>query len=277
VTKSFSVKSAPPHLERNNRAGSGQVALWDEASAFMKVLRTDWSEMAALKWLPLGMGAVGTLLLWRLNGMLLLTLMCAGATGGVIYALLQDRKHPFREKLLKWVQKGQTPLGISVGVGVLTLVLSYSAIAVWQDLDSPWLALMLLTQEVGLLLVLGLVLWSVVFRPQQNPSVSFDRCVAGLLHRDGLRRLMAVRQLADLKRQGQLTQQQQSMTVEYLHLLSRRESDLIVVQGIQETLQLLDSYPQLGERSSASDRVLHQPLSTQMREKAITDALVESV
>jgi hypothetical protein len=117
---------------------------------------------------------------------------------------------------------------------------------------------MLLTQEVGLMMVLGLVLWSVVSRPKAEPSLNFDRCVAGLLHRDELRRLMAVRQLAQMQDKNALSQQQQSMAVEYLQLLAERETSPIIGRAIQESLSSLAPYPQLSDRSSASDRVLMQ-------------------
>jgi hypothetical protein len=258
VAKSFSVKSASPHSGKPSRAVLNQVNPWDEAVVLLKTLQTDWSNLAAIKWLPLGMSTIGILLLWRLNGLLLLTLLCGAAMGSLTYGMVKERQYPRWRSILAGLQKGKTPLGMSVGVGVLTLTLSYSAIAVWQDLQSPWLALMLLTQEVGLMMVLGLVLWSVVSRPKAEPSLNFDRCVAGLLHRDELRRLMAVRQLAQMQDKNALSQQQQSMAVEYLQLLAERETSPIIGRAIQESLSSLAPYPQLSDRSSASDRVLMQ-------------------
>lgn len=258
MAKSFSVKSASPHSGKSDRSVPGQVNLWDEVFVLLKTLQADWSNLATLKWLPLGMSAAGLLLLWRLNGLLLLTLFCGAVMGRLTYGLVKERQYPGWQSILAWLQKGKTPLGISIGVGVLTLVLAYSAIAVWQDLQSPWLALMLLTQEVGLMMVLGLVLWSVVSRSKAEPSLNFDRCVAGILHRDELRRLMAVRQLAQMQERNLLNQPQQSMAVEYLQLLFQRETSTVVSHAIQESLSILASYPQLGDRSSVSDRVLMQ-------------------
>lgn len=257
MAKSFSVKSIFSHSGKLHRSGLGRVNVWDEVSVVLKTLQTDGSILAANKWLPLGMSAAGILLLWRLNGVLLLTLLCGAAMGSFTYGLVKERQSPRWRSLLALMQKGKTPLGISVGVGILSLVLSYGAIAVWQDLQSPWLAMMLLTQEVGLLMVLGLVLWSVISKPKTvEPSLNFDRCVAGLLHRDELRRLMAVRQLAQMQESHTLSQPQQSMAVEYLQMLAAREGSAVVNRAVQDSLSVLTPYPQLSDRSSVSDRVL---------------------
>jgi hypothetical protein len=166
---------------------------------------------------------------------------------------------------------------LSVGAGFGMLLLSYSALAVWRDLGSPWLAILLFTQEFGIFGALGLAVWLMLTR-QNKPIHSFERCVAGLLHRDELRRLMAVRQLATLMTEGQLSAKERSHALDYLHLLAQKESSPVVGKAIQEGL----GYPappqrmMLGDRSSVSDRVIDCAIPTSvkvsMRRKAMADA-----
>jgi hypothetical protein len=82
-----------------------------------------------------------------------------------------------------------------------------------------------------------------------------------------LRRLVAVRQLAALATRKELNAGEQAIAAEYLLLLSRKENDPVVSGAIQESLSvLLPERPQLGDRSSVTDRVMQ--LSVRRREMA---------
>jgi hypothetical protein len=110
---------------------------------------------------------------------------------------------------------------------------------------------------------------------QNNPVHSFERCVAGMLHRDELRRLMAVRQLMDLAVRDELSSKERSHAVDYLQLLARKETEPLVNQAIQESLAILapksSLQPQLSAQSSISVRRLQQPARSSVRQKTMAD------
>ncbi|MGB8699291.1 MAG: hypothetical protein WCD18_07745 [Thermosynechococcaceae cyanobacterium] len=253
----------------------GRSSFWAEAAAELGHLSVRCHPFNVGKvWVPVAVG-LGAIALWRWNSALLLALLMGGGSSWVLYRGWARPKQGSQDRLQRWLQNPNTPLVLSVGGGLAMLVFSYSALAVWQDWRSPWLALMLLSQEVGILLVLGLALGLILKRSTVAPTHSFDRCVAGLLHRDALRRLIAVRQLSKLTVQGILSAQEQSQAAEYLHLLRRKEKDPMVRKAIQESLTVLapSQCPQLGDRSSASDRLLQTPVRTSLRQP-VPDARV---
>lgn len=220
--------------------------------------------------IPLGVALLGAIALWHWNGALLLAILIGGCSTALFYGATQRRSW---YSLEQWLQSPHAPLYLSVGTGLGMLALSYGALAVWQDLDSPWLAAMLLIQEVGIFAALGLASWLMLSR-HRRPLHTFERCVAGLLHRDELRRLMAVRQLATLVTQDQLSLKERSHASDYLHLLSRKENSPLVLNAIQDSLILLipPQRKQLGDRSSATDRVIAASAQVSLRRKAMADA-----
>jgi hypothetical protein len=219
--------------------------------------------------------SVATITLWRWNGALTLALFLSGGGSFFLHRVLKHKKQISWRTVQQWLHTPQAPLALSLGSGIALLAVSYSALAVWQDLHSPWLALTLFTQEMGIALVLGLAVWLMLSR-QNTPVHSFDRCVAGMLHRDELRRLMAVRQLTDLAIQDELSPRERSHALDYLQLLARKETELLVNQAIQEGLAILapasSPQPQLSAESSLSARRLQQSAKSSIRQKTMADA-----
>jgi hypothetical protein len=219
--------------------------------------------------------SITTLTLWRWNGVLTLALLLSGGGSFVLHRVLRQKKQIPWHTVRQWVNSPQAPLTLSVGAGVALLVVSYSALAIGQDLHSPWLALLLLTQEMGIALVVGLAFWLMLSR-QSNPAQPFERCVAGMLHRDELRRLMAVRQLTDLAVRDELSPKERSHALDYLQLLARKETEPLVNQAIQEGLAILapknSPQPQLSAQSAISARRLQQPSRSSVRQKTMADA-----
>lgn len=212
----------------------------------------------SVKALPVLGALLGTIAFWQWNAALMVALLMGTGSSFALFQILQQKRQPW-QTLQQWLSHPQAPLALSVGSGLALLITTYGALAVWQDFQSPGLAMLLLTQEFGIFLVLGLAVWVLLSRQTSasTPSYSFDRCVAGLLQRDELRQLVAVRQLAMLATQKAITAEQQAIAAEYLLLLSRKENDPIVSGAIQDSLRALAPVrPQLGDHSSVTDRVI---------------------
>jgi hypothetical protein len=256
-----------------NASANRKLSDWLEGDLLMLSKPSVWLEVlaeagqpgrlaqGALKALPVVGTLLGTIAFWQWDAALMLALLMGTGGSFALFQVFHRKKQPW-QTAQKWLSHPQAPMALSVGSGFALLATTYGALTVWQDFDSPWLAMLLLTQEFGIFLVLGLAVWLLLARQTSAsaPTYSFDRCVAGILHRDDLRRLVAVRQLATLATQKELTSREQAIAAEYLLLLSRKESDPVVSRAIQESLTVLVPVrPQLGDRSSVTDRVIIQP------------------
>ncbi len=258
------MKASPVTTQLKHWLG-GDLLLLAKASVWREVLAT-WMQQAVNgdrhslygSVVPPLLTLLGAIAFWHWNAPLLVAMLMGGVSSFFLYRMMQ---RPFSwRKIRQWLQSPNAPMVLSVGAGCGILLLSYSALAVWQDLGSPWLAMMLLTQEVGIFGALGLAVWLMLTR-QNKPIYSFERCVAGLLHRDELRRLMAVRQLTALMTEGQLSVRERSHALDYLRLLAQKESSPVVSKAIQESLVYL-APPQrmmLGDRTTLSARRIQSP------------------
>jgi hypothetical protein len=254
---------------RNNSANrklsnwlEGDLLMLSKPAFWLEILTeigqpSRWAQGSA-KALPVLAALLGTIAFWQWNAALLLALLIGAGGSFALFQGLQQRKQPW-PTVQQWLNRPQAPLVLSVGSGLVLLITTYGALSVWQDFHRPWLAMLLLTQEIGVFGVLGLAIWLLLSRETRAsaPIYSFDRCVAGLLHRDELRRLVAVRQLATLATRQELNSKEQAIAAEYLSMLSRKENDLVISHAIQESLAILvPAQPQLSDCSSVADRVI---------------------
>ena len=271
------MKASPVTTQLRHWLG-GDLLLLAKASVWREVFAT-WMQQAANgdrhslygSVVPPLLTLLGAIAFWHWNAPLLVAILMGCVSSFLLYRMTQ---RPFSwRKIKQWLQSPNAPIVLSVGAGFGMLVLSYSALAVWQDLGSPWLAMMLFTQEAGIFGALGLAAWLMLTR-QSKPIYSFERCVAGLLHRDELRRLMAVRQLATLMTEGQLSTRERSHALDYLRLLAQKESSPIVCKAIQESLGCMMP-PQrmmLGDRTTLSARRIQSPsAAVKIRQEAMAD------
>jgi hypothetical protein len=269
VAKILSARPSVNNTSPQNNRANNRFSNWLEGDLLILSKPSFWLEslteigqpsrlaQGSIKALPVLGALLGTIAFWQWNAALMVALMMGASGSFALFQLLQQKKQPW-QTLQQWLSHPQAPLALSVGSGLALLITTYGALAVWQDFHSPGLVMLLLTQEFGIFLVLGLAVWLLLSRQATSiPSYSFDRCVAGLLQRDELRQLVAVRQLAMLATQKALTAEQQAIAAEYLLLLSRKENDPIVSNAIQDSLRALTpARPQLGDRSSVTDRVI---------------------
>jgi hypothetical protein len=270
VAKILSAKPSASNIGTQNTNANHRFSNWLEGDLLILSKPSFWLEslteisqpsrlaQRSVKALPVLGVLLGTIAFWQWNAALMVALLMGTGGSFALFQVLQQKKQPW-QTLQQWLSHPQATLAISVGSGLALLITTYGALAVWQDFHSPGLAMLLLTQEFGIFLVLGLAVWVSLSRQTSAsiPNYSFDRCVAGLLQRDELRQLVAVRQLAMLATQKALTAEQQAIAAEYLVLMSRKENDPIVSNAIQDSLRALaPTRPQLGDRSSVTDRVI---------------------
>ncbi len=277
MVKTSPIKVTLQHWLESTVLSLGQLAFWNDALAELgRYSSSPAGTAAARKALPVLAMVTGTAAFWQWNSTLLLAVVMGSGGGVLLYQLLRQRRSALRT-LERWLGSPQAPIILSGVGGLATLGLSYGTLLLVQELHSPGLVLLLLLQDVGIVSILGLLLWLALMQSEgqrhgsqhygsQHPGSKmaeqrrdrFDRCIAGLLQRDELRRLVAVRQLTALAEQGQLSPQQQSQAAEYLALLMARETQGVVQQALGVALKglQLPDRALLGAESSVTRRVL---------------------
>ncbi len=272
MVKTSPIKVTLQHWLESTVLTLGQLAFWNDALAELgRYSSSSAGAAVARKALPAIAMVTGTVAFWQWNSTLLLAVVMGSGGGALLYQLLRQRRSALKT-LERWLGSPQAPLILSGVGGLATLGLSYGTLLLVQELHSPGLVLLLLLQDVGIVSIVGLLLWLALMQSEgqrqgsQHPGSKmaeqrrdrFDRCIAGLLQRDELRRLVAVRQLTALAEQGQLSPQQQSQAAEYLALLMARETQGVVQQALGVALKglQLPDRALLGAESSVTRRVL---------------------
>jgi hypothetical protein len=275
VTKAAPFKTSLRHWLEGDLLLLGKPAVWSDVWIDLLQESSATRQWINRKAFPAIATTIVAIVLWRWNGALVLALLMASSGSFVFHRILHSPKQSSGHNLRQWLRHAQAPLILSFASGIALLIFSYIALGIVQDLHSPWLALMLFTQEMGILAVLGLAIRSLSMQESSGSVLSFDRSLAGMLHRDPLRRLMAVRQLAKLAIQDKLNSQERSQADEYLQLLARQESDPFVNRAIQEGLAILNPSrrQQLGDHTLRSAHQLQPSTLTSVRQKTTVKAI----
>lgn len=198
-----------------------------------------------LRALPAVAAGLGTAAIWHWNVALLLVLPIGAGSGFALFQILQRKQHWLIGQGWQQRSSSQVTLALSIGGGSVLGLMAHALLTV-ENANTLGLIFLMLIQDAIICCVLVLVVRSFT-QKASAPGYTFNRCVAGLLHRDELQQLVAVRQFETLVREQQLSPREQTIAAEYLLLLSRKQNDPIMSGAIQETLNVLaPSRPQLG-------------------------------
>lgn len=192
-------------------------------------------------------GALLLLLLW--NWQLVLSLGLGLLTLAIGYLLQQGQGKRLWAACQRWWQSIDRSFVMTVGSSLLVIGISYLTLAIWQEIESFWLAIGFLLEGVGILAGLGLLGWLVWRQTQDNAHESSvsggaiaSQWLTDLADADPLKRLLAVRQLTHVVGQDQsavlLTSEE---LAESFRLMLNRETEAIVCRALLESLQRLDA------------------------------------
>lgn len=216
------------------------VLPWLELSAVQQIIRYC---SASKGWL-LGGSALLVLLLW--NWRLVVSLGLGLMTLSAGYLLQQGQGRRLWAVLQQGWQSIDRPFLLTIGSAILAAGTSYLTLAIWQELQSSWLAIGFLLQGAAVLTVLGLLGWQIWRQSQLHRSAlnsAIDReWLTDLADADPLKRLLAVRQLTHALSQNHppllLTPKE---LAESFRLMLNRETEPIVCRALLESLQVLDA------------------------------------
>jgi hypothetical protein len=184
-------------------------------------------------------------------------LLATGLGIGVMVLVYRSRSWDWQllqSNLEQFWDRPNRRLVLASGSGAIATVLAYMTLAIWADFESPGLALNASLQNLGTIAI-AVLLWRQAWqqRASQDEAV-LDRILADLTDADPVKRLIAVRQIADLVnrpefgKQGALARSiAASRTAECFRLMLSREPEAAVRNALIESLQTLDSNTQLGQ------------------------------
>lgn len=181
---------------------------------------------------------VVAMLLW--NWKLLLSL---GIGIGVMVLAYSMQKWDWQRRLFdirRFLNGSNRRLALAVGMGGITTVSTYIAAAIWVDSNSPWIAVGVIVQGVGMLLTLVLLVWQIFSLSGSREEDHIDQLLVNLTETDPLKRLLAVRQLTKFITRKRVDASVQQDVVECLRLLLSREEEAVIREAAFNSLQSLD-------------------------------------
>ncbi|XTZ10900.1 MAG: hypothetical protein ACQZ3N_03220, partial [cyanobacterium endosymbiont of Rhopalodia yunnanensis] len=129
-------------------------------------------------------------------------------------------------------------LVLAVSSGGLGAIVAYIAVSVWANSENCWLAIGCITQGIGTLLSFGLLLWHIVQCREKSYENQFNQWILDLTNANSLKRLIAVKSLANLLEKQWFNYHYHQQIRDYFKLMLTKETESLVRQGILEGLAM---------------------------------------
>jgi len=220
--------------------------------AAKKQLPNQWLSRSN-NWLLVSAGAM-TLMFW--NGRLVL------ATGVGVAVMLFLRHHQSRQieyptPLLKQFDRFNNPVSLAIASGGLVSCSTYLAASIWVESSNAWIAIGSLLQGVGTVGAIFLLVRHLLDHQAHSKQPDSADLVNDLTHREPLKRLIAVRQLAAIATDLEESHPQRKELRDYFRLMLRYENEPLVRDAVIASLQTLTRREQLQASAQSVMRVPH--------------------
>ncbi len=211
-------------------------------------LRSILTVIAAPQWRGMAGGVLSvtiacTLLLWNWP-LVLATVVGILVMLGIYSVPAWDWQTPWF-RLRKLWQGIDQRLVVAVLGGATATFGTYLMVAIGAAATSPWLATGFILQGLGILSILGILLWQGMQQQTQHQAAHLDRLLDSLTDANALRRLVAVRQMTQRVSAQQVAESDRAHFTDYLRLLLHQESEPLVRDAALEGLQALSDRPPL--------------------------------
>jgi len=175
------------------------------------------------------------LLLWQTDSQLFLA---TGSGVGTVWLLARWKQefYAYGQQLQKTLTQGaQHPLGVAVAAGAIACLGTYTLAHLWQSPADHWLVIALVVQGTLLLALIATLIMVAGQLHQHQQQEQVQRWLAALTDSNPLQRLIAVRQLAQLR-----DERDRQCAQEALYLLLNQESEPVVRRAALAVLDQLD-------------------------------------
>ncbi|WP_416672684.1 hypothetical protein [Egbenema bharatensis] len=226
-------------------------------------------------------------------------LVVSGGVGlGIMLAVYLVQQGQWQLPSVEWHRfwsRSNRPFTLSVISGVVGCFSTYVSIAIWQEAGGSWVAKGMILEGIGILLILGLLVWQMVIkplidRPDLKPEPASNSLLTELANPDPLLRLIAIRRITQqiiasphstVHPNASPDQLTPTQTADCFRLMLNRETEPIVCRALVESLQLLkQSSPQASSSASSTAKTTRspqlqgsstQPFAPKISEKAQVD------
>jgi hypothetical protein len=196
-----------------------------------------------------GSVAIAVLLLW--DWKLLVSIGAGTVVLGIAYAMQQWNWGGFQDVVRQFLASPNRSLAVAVASGGLAALGIYVGVAIWMSTDNPWLALGAIAQGFATLIILAILLGQNLSRFLNSQERDLYEILDYLTDTDPLKRLIAVRQILRLMKNGRLEKTDRRAVSEAFRLMLQSETESIVLEAILEGLQELDETKKLQAGSPA--------------------------
>jgi hypothetical protein len=204
------------------------------ARSRQKMLLLPWPQMR--KWGKLSFISFGITVMAADQGQLVLATGLGLGSMGLVYWLLTGNWQQYRAQVRAFFRKPSGQLTLAVGAGSLVTLSTYLVTSLWRVTGNPWLAIILLGEGFGILLILGLLGNYVLDQPASQVT-PWEDALQGLTAPEPLKRLLAVRQLIRYGQTLSLHREEHQEIRLYFQYLLAEEQDANIRQMVLDYLQ----------------------------------------
>ncbi|MDJ0688494.1 MAG: ATP synthase subunit I [Xenococcaceae cyanobacterium MO_188.B32] len=212
---------------------------------------------------------LGLVFVWIWNWKLLLATVTGIGFMVLVYWLQSKNWLDLWSRWQHFLSNSNRQLIVAVSSGSITALGIYIAACIWTESENQWLAMGIILQTFASLITLALLVWHLWSnnRLRQNET-ELNRLLADLTHKDSLRKIIAIRQLTRLFKNGNLPQDYNVQLVEYYCLMLSQFQEIAVKEA------LLDSLESLGVEKFINKK--NQPLQIPIQFKSFSESIYRS-
>ncbi|MCY7331100.1 MAG: hypothetical protein LH649_00235 [Pseudanabaena sp. CAN_BIN31] len=207
-----------------------------------QTMRSLWRGLAREQSLPLWALLAIFLVILLVWNWQLITATSAGILVMLAVYVMQDWNwNVILWRIQKFLQSPYRHLPLSVASGTVTVLLTYTILAVWSNQENHWLASANILQLGATLGILTLLVRQAFRQWLQRQQDNFDQLIAQLTVNDDLARLIAIKQINEYVHSNHLPAAQESAIADYCQVLLNRETEPTMREAIFQTLESLQS------------------------------------
>ena len=196
---------------------------------------------------------LGLVFVWIWNWQLLLATVGGIGFTLLVYWLQNKNWLDLWSRWQRFLSNSNRQLIVAVSSGSVISLGIYLATCVWTELENQWLATGIILQTFTSLITLALLVWYLGSNNRLcQAETEFNRLLEDLTHQDSLRKIIAIRQLTRLLKNGNLPQDYHKQLVEYYCLMLSQFQEIVVKEA------LFDSLESIGGEKFINNK--HQPL-----------------
>ncbi len=183
---------------------------------------------------------LGLVFIWIWNWKLLLATSTGIGFMVLVYWLQSKSWLAYWCRWQRFLHNSNRQLIIAVSSGSFTALVIYIAACIWAEAENQWLAMGIILSTFTSGLTLALLTWHFLGENRlRQDETEYNHLLSDLTHQDALKRIIAIRQLTRLVKNGNLPQDYHIQLVEYYCLMLSQLQEVAVKEALLDSLESL--------------------------------------